>query len=96
MGVIAYCQPGSEMGINFTDIPLDQREILENRIAALVRDWGGIASPEKSMTEEPFVLRVVDDSPVAHKLIEHALPAEQFRFLQARASEPDFAKPGPL
>ncbi len=86
LGVIAYCQPSSGMGINFTDVPLDQREILENWIAALVRDWRGIASPETSMTEEPFVLLVVDDSPVAHKLIEHALPPEQFRLLQATTS----------
>src|SRR5579863_988874 len=82
-GVIAHCQPGSGMGINFTDTPLDQREVLENWIAALVRDWRGMASPETSETEEPFVLLVVDDSPVAHKLIEHALPPERFRLLQA-------------
>src|SRR6202007_902389 len=34
--------------------------------------------------KQPFPGLVVDDSPVARKLVEHALPAEQFRILPAK------------
>jgi two-component system, cell cycle response regulator len=35
-------------------------------------------------SKQPFPVLVVDDSPVARKLVEHALPAEEFRILPAR------------
>jgi two-component system, cell cycle response regulator len=34
--------------------------------------------------KQPFRVLVVDDSPVARKLVEHALPPEQFRILPAK------------
>src|SRR6202007_9211 len=34
--------------------------------------------------KQAFAALVVDDSPVARKLVEHALPAEQFRVLPAK------------
>jgi two-component system, cell cycle response regulator len=35
---------------------------------------------------QPFPVLVVDDSPVARKLVEHALPSEQFRILPAKTA----------
>ena len=38
LGVIAHCQPNMGMGIRFTDLQLDQHEILDKWLTALVRD----------------------------------------------------------
>ena len=38
LGIIAYCHPNMGMGVRFTDVPLDQHEILEKWVAELVRD----------------------------------------------------------
>jgi hypothetical protein len=38
LGVIAYCQPNMGMGIRFTDVQLDQHEILNKWVSELVRD----------------------------------------------------------
>jgi len=38
LGVVASCQPNIGMGVRFTDVQLDQQEILEKWLAALVRD----------------------------------------------------------
>jgi PilZ domain len=38
LGVVAHGQPNMGMGIRFTDVPLEQHEILEKWLAALVRD----------------------------------------------------------
>jgi PilZ domain len=38
LGVIAHSQPNMGMGIRFTDVHLDQHEILERWLAASVRD----------------------------------------------------------
>jgi PilZ domain len=35
LGVIAYCRPNTGMGVRFTDVQLDQHEILEKWLAAL-------------------------------------------------------------
>jgi hypothetical protein len=37
LGVIVNCAQNMGMGIRFTDVPLDQHEILEGWLAALVR-----------------------------------------------------------
>jgi len=37
LGVVASCQPKMGMGIKFTDVPLDQQEILDKWLAELVR-----------------------------------------------------------
>jgi hypothetical protein len=37
LGIIAYCHPNMGMGVRFTDVPLDQHEILEKWIADRVR-----------------------------------------------------------
>jgi two-component system, cell cycle response regulator len=45
-----------------------------------MQDW-----PQQEMKDsKPFPLLVVDDSPVARKVVEQALPAEQFRILPAK------------
>ena|SRR5215469_8521587 len=38
LGIIAYCHPNMGMGVRFTDVPLDQQEILEKWLAERVRD----------------------------------------------------------
>ena len=38
LGVIAHCQPNLGMSIRFTDVQLDQHDILDNWLEALVRD----------------------------------------------------------
>jgi hypothetical protein len=38
LGVIAHCQPNMGMGVRFTDVQLDQHKILDEWLAALVRD----------------------------------------------------------
>jgi hypothetical protein len=38
LGVIAYCHPNMGMGVRFTDVQLDQHEILDGWLAALVGD----------------------------------------------------------
>jgi PilZ domain len=37
-GLVARCEPNTGMGIRSTDIQLDQQQILEQWLAALVRD----------------------------------------------------------
>lgn len=37
-GIIAYCLPNMGMGVRFTDVDLEQHEILEGWLAALVRN----------------------------------------------------------
>src|SRR5215470_6485703 len=38
LGIIAYCHPNMGMGVRFTDVPLDQHEILEKWLTTRVRD----------------------------------------------------------
>src|SRR5215469_5906339 len=38
LGIIAYCHPNMGMGVRFTDVPLDQHEILEKWLTARMRD----------------------------------------------------------
>ena len=38
LGVIIHCQPKMGMGIRFTDVQLDQHQILDKWLAELVRD----------------------------------------------------------
>jgi hypothetical protein len=38
LGIIAYCHPKMGMGVRFTDVPLDQDEILAKWMTARVRD----------------------------------------------------------
>ena len=38
LGVITSCEPNRDMSIKFTDVQLDQHEILEKWLAARVRD----------------------------------------------------------
>src|ERR1700740_2279342 len=37
-------------------------------------------------SKQPFAVLVVDDSPVARKLVEQALPAEEFRIFSAKTA----------
>ena len=38
LGVVTHCQPNMGMGVRFTDVQLDQHEILDKWLEAQVRD----------------------------------------------------------
>jgi len=54
-----------------------------NRLASVQLDARTVAT-QMDAHRQPFSVLVVDDSPVARKLVEHALPSDQYRLITAK------------